>query len=99
MTDIAVREPLEGEVVNNDMARLNITWSGTNGDLPDLVPFHVDDAEMKRMATEAIESGYIPGIDAGTADLSDFVVDRFPANEQVRENRVFIRPKTPFGVQ
>ena len=33
----------------------------------------------------------------GFVDLNDFVVDRFRANGQVPYNRIFLRPKTPFG--
>lgn len=80
------------------MARLNITWHGANGDLPDPVAYDSTDAALKQMAEESIRGGYVPGIqgDQGV-DLSDFVVDRFPATEQVDSNRIFIRPKTPFG--
>jgi hypothetical protein len=97
MSDIAVREPIEGEVLN-DMARMNVTWGGGNGDLPDLVPFQEGDNVLKMMAAEAIASGYIPGITSdGAVNLDDFVVDRFPAAGEVNEHRIFIRPKTPFG--
>jgi hypothetical protein len=80
------------------MARLNITWHGANGDLPDPVPYDATDATLKQMAEESVRGGYVPGIQADQdVDLSDFVVDRFPATEQVDSNRIFIRPKTPFG--
>jgi hypothetical protein len=80
------------------LARLNITWHGANGDLPDPVPYDATDAALKQMAEESIRGGYIPGIQADQGvDLSDFVVDRFPSTEQVDSNRIFIRPKTPFG--
>ena len=47
--------------------------------------------------TEAVQAG-IPGIDADeAADFGDFVVDRFPAREDIPFNRISIRPKTPFG--
>lgn len=80
------------------MARLNITWHGANGDLPDPVAYDATDAALKQMAEESIRGGYVPGIqeDQGV-DLADFVVDRFPATQQVDSNRIFIRPKTPFG--
>lgn len=79
-------------------ARLNITWSGSNGDLPDPVPYDAADADLKRMATEAITNGDVPGIpaDAGV-NLQDFIVDRYAAKDDVPYARVFIRPKTPFG--
>ena len=80
------------------MARLNVTWAGANGDLPDPVPYDATDEQLRTMAAESIESGYIPGIpaDAGV-DLTDFVVDRFASSAEVPYPRVFIRPKTPFG--
>lgn len=90
MTDIMIPE---------GMARLNVTWSGNNGDLPDPVPYDATDAELHTIAAESVESGYIPGIPADpNADLSDFVVDRFPPSDEVPYARIFLRPKTPFGV-
>ena len=82
----------------NELARMNVTWSGANGDLRDQVPYDASDRELKNMAAEAIRFGDIPGIPAYRAvDLRDFVVDRFAATRQVPYNRIFIRPKTPFG--
>lgn len=79
-------------------ARLNITWSGQNGDLLDPVPYNATDSQLKALAEEAISGGSVPGIRRDhRADLTDFVVDRFPARGQVGHNRVFLRPKTPFG--
>ena len=79
-------------------ARLNITWQGQNGDLPDPVPYDATAAELKAWAREALRAGYVPGIDADPqAELGDFVVDRFPANDARPWKTVMIRPKTPFG--
>lgn len=79
-------------------ARLNITWNGSNGDLPDPVPYDATDMELKRMASESIATGYIPGIQADDqVNLNDFVVDRFGATAEIPFPRIFIRPKTPFG--
>jgi len=81
-----------------NMARLNITWSGSNGDLPDPVPYDAPDGDIKQMAIEALRGGDVPGIPAdAAADLGDFVVDRFNATDEIPYPRVFIRPKTPFG--
>lgn len=86
------------KVLNPDEARLNVTFSGCNGDLPDPVNFNATDDEVKRWATEAVRNGNIPGINADpTADFSDFVVDRFNARDDVPFNRISLRPKTPFG--
>jgi hypothetical protein len=77
-------------------ARLNITHDGRNGDYVEPVPFDASDAELKRMAAEAIRAGLL-GEHRGPVDLGGFVVDRFPATERYPVNRVFLRPKTPFG--
>lgn len=80
-------------------AQLNITYGGENGDYPDAVDFDSGDADVKQIATEAIQGGYIPGIAADpNVDLTDFVVDRFPAKDDL-PNRLVMRPKTPFGAQ
>jgi hypothetical protein len=62
---------------------------------------HVDssEADIKRMITEALRAGSIPGIAAdANADISDFVVDRFGPTEGRDYNLIMLRPKTPFGV-
>ncbi|MEM9454205.1 MAG: hypothetical protein AAGF11_08490 [Myxococcota bacterium] len=79
-------------------ARLNITWNGQNGDLPDPVSWHASDKEILRWATEAVQSGSVPGITkTGHVRMHTFVVDRFPANKEIREDRIYVRPRTPFG--
>jgi len=84
--------------IQEGFAKLNVTFSGFNGELPDPVPYDADDATLRRMAEESIRGGYIPGIQADpNADLTDFVVDRFPATADVNYNRIFVRPKVPFG--
>lgn len=84
--------------MNAVLARLNITWDGQNGDLADLVPYDATDAEVRAWATEAVRSGAVAGVRAdGRVDLSDFVVDRFPASAELPRPRLFVRPKTPFG--
>lgn len=78
-------------------ARLNITYDGENADLPDSVRFDATDAEVKGWATEAVQNG-MPGIPANrAADFTNFIVDRFEANEATPFNRLMIRPKTEFG--
>jgi hypothetical protein len=79
-------------------ARLNVTFSGQNGDLTDPILYDATDEEIRQIAEEAIRNGSIPGIDRDEfASLEDFVVDRFPAGAGVTENRLLVRPKTPFG--
>lgn len=78
-------------------ARFNITWAGNNGDLVEAVPFDLGADDLRRLAQEAVQNG-IPGIPADqNANFADFVVDRFPSNDEVPDNRIFLRPKTPFG--
>lgn len=80
-------------------ARLNVTWAGRNGDLPDAVPLDATDAQLRTWVAEALRSGHVPGIPAAgdLADLTALEVDRFPASAQVPYARIFVRPKTPFG--
>lgn len=81
-----------------DMAKLTITFGGDQGDLPDLVSYDSTDGDLKQVATESVRAGSVPGINADTdADFTDFVIDRFPAREDVPYNRLALRPKTPFG--
>ncbi len=84
--------------MREDEARVNITYSGSNGDLPDPVPFESTDGDLKQWVTEALRGGDIPGIAPNAnVDLNDFVVDRFAASEARPFNLIQIRPKTPFG--
>jgi hypothetical protein len=83
-----------------NLARLNITYNGQQGDLPDPVSWDSADGDLKQIATESVRAGDVPGIDADpNADFTDFVVDRFPARDDVPFNRLALRPKTPFGSQ
>jgi hypothetical protein len=81
-------------------ARVNITYGGANGDLPDTVSFDAADGDVKQWVTEAVRGGGVPGIalDAN-ADFTDFVVDRFTANVTRPYNLIQLRPKTPFGAR
>ena len=80
------------------IAQLNITINRQNGDYPDPVSQDASDADIKQIAAEAIHTGYIPGIDADPdVNLTDFVVDRFPATDDLPP-RLMVRPKVPFGV-
>jgi len=81
-------------------ARVNVTYSGQNGDLPDPVYFDSTDGDVRAWVTEAVQNGSVPGIPAtGDADFGDFVVDRFSATEARPYNLIQLRPKTPFGGQ
>ena len=79
-------------------ARVNVTYNGGNGDLPDPVSFDAGDGDVKTWVAEALRGGGVPGITVnGAVDLADFVVDRFGANEARPYNLISLRPKTPFG--
>ena len=79
-------------------AKVNITYAGSNGDLPDPVHFDSSDEDIKRWVTEAVRGGGVPGIAADpNADFSEFVVDRFTPNETRQHHLLQLRPKTPFG--
>ena len=85
-------------VLNNDEARVNVTWNGQNGDLEDPVFFESTDGDLRAMVTEAVQNGDVPGIGADpNANFTDFVVDRFRATGAEDWNKIHIRPKTPFG--
>lgn len=84
--------------IEDYQARLNITWKGQNGDLPEPISFDATDADIRTWAEEAIENG-IPGIEAdGAANLRDFVVERFEPGNGVTYRRIVVRPKTHYGV-
>jgi hypothetical protein len=84
-------------VVNLMAVKLNITWRGQNGDLPDTIPFDATERDIKQIATEAVRTGYVPGVAADrNVTFQDFVVERFEATPELPP-RIFLRPKTPFG--
>lgn len=85
--------------IGENEARVNVTFAGQNGDLPDPVSYDATDAEVLRMVTEAVQTGGVPGIPADPdANFTDFVVDRFEANDARPYRLLSLRPKTPFGV-
>ncbi len=90
---------MENPLVDMTQARLNVTFAGQNGDLPDTIANDLADADIVRIAQEAIRGGGVPGIIADpNASLQDFVVERFPPNEAFPWSRAVVRPKTPFGL-
>lgn len=84
-------------MIGENEARVNVTYAGANGDLPDPVAFDATNEQVKGWISEAIRGGGVPGIDAQEVDLTDFVVDRFAATEVRPYALISIRPKTPFG--
>lgn len=93
MADAMVR------VLRDDEAMVNVTYGGSNGDLPDPVYWQSTEADIKAMVTEAVRNGGVPGIAANRdANFTDFQVDRYPPTEQRPHNLIQIRPKTVFGM-
>lgn len=83
-----------------NQARVNVTYAGSNGDLPDPVSFDATDGDIRQWVTEAVRGGGVPGIAAApAADFTDFVVDRFGPTDARPYNLLAVRPKTPFGGQ
>ena len=84
-------------------ARVNVTHLGSNGELPDPVPYNSTDAEIRQWISEAIRTGSIPGIAADpTVDLSNYMVDKFdapvnPVAGQRDYNLLTLRPKVAYG--
>jgi hypothetical protein len=86
-------------VIRDDEARVNVTYGGQNGELPDPVFRDAADGDVKGWVTEAVRNGGVPGIRPDTdADFRDFVVDRFPPTEARPHHLIQLRPKTPFGM-
>lgn len=84
-------------VINNDEARVNITYNGQNGDLPDTVHVQSSDRDLRTWVSEAIASGSVPGISASRASFRDHIVDRFGPTKTRPYSLIQLRPKTPFG--
>lgn len=85
-------------VIEATQARVNITYNGQNGELPDPVSLDANDGDIRQFVTEAVRGGSVPGIPADpTADFRDFVIDRFAPNEARPFNLIAVRPKTAFG--
>ncbi len=89
---------VDNNAIQNDQARLGITWSGQYGELPDPIHYNSTDGDIRQFATEAVRNGDVPGIRADAAvNFTDFVVERFASTAERPWNTVQLRPKTPFG--
>lgn len=86
--------------VPDDYARVDVTYGGQQSELPDPVPLDFAEGDLKQAVTEALRAGDIPGLGSHPdADLTDYVVKRYPPHEQRPYNRIELRPKTPFGAK
>lgn len=85
-------------MIGENEARINVTFGGENGDLPDPVRFDANDGDIKQWVTEAVRAGDIPGMRAdANADFRDHIVERYTATEARPYALVQVRPKTAFG--
>ncbi|OPZ35123.1 MAG: hypothetical protein BWY99_02335 [Synergistetes bacterium ADurb.BinA166] len=74
---------------------VDVIWAGQSGRLPHTVAVSATDGDVRQWVTEAIRAGTVSGMPAdATANLRDFVVDRFPA---LGTKPWRIRPKTLYG--
>jgi hypothetical protein len=76
------------------MAILNITYNGVSADFPLEVDAQVGDRDIKRIAVELVRSGngllQVPNL--GENAFEGFVIDRLQNGD-----RIYLRPKVPFG--
>jgi hypothetical protein len=82
------------------MAILNVTYAGRSADVPWDVDDKLTDAEVKRVAAEALREPAMrralntdPAVQP--ALFANFVVDRIHGPDNVL--RLYLRPKVPFG--
>ncbi len=77
------------------MAVLNITFNGLSADYPLELDTHVTDADLRRIAVEVIRAGGVPGLHV--AHLADAAFDGFVVDRLQGGQRIYLRPKVPFG--
>jgi hypothetical protein len=80
------------------MATLNITFDGLSADVPVELERYISDADVRRIAAELVRSGGVPGLhrfELRDDAFQHYVVDRFRG--QHGEERIYLRPKVPFG--
>jgi hypothetical protein len=78
-----------------NMAVLNITYNGMSADYPLDVQVALSDADVKRIAVEVVRAGGLRGLQVPNLPdnaFDNFVIDRFERGE-----RIYLRPKVPFG--
>ncbi len=77
------------------MAILNVTYNGFSADYTVELDTQVSDADVRRIAAELVKTGglaglHVPNLPAQAFD--GFVVDRLQGGQ-----RIYLRPKVPFG--
>ncbi len=77
------------------MAILNITYNGLSADYPLELDVQVTDQDLRRIAVEVVRTGGVPGLHL--AHLSDAAFDGFVVDRLQGGQRIYLRPKVPFG--
>jgi len=80
------------------MSILNITYQGQSADYDLSIDYPASDADIRRIAVELVRSGGVRGLhvpDLVEGAFANFVVDRLKAPDG--EDRIYLRPKVPFG--
>ncbi len=86
------------ELIGENQARVNVTYAGENGDLPDTVSRDATDGDVLQIVVEAVRTGGVRGIKANAnVDFEGYVIERFKPDADYPYNRMMIRPKTPYG--
>lgn len=81
------------------MAILNITYNGLSVDYALDAAHRLSDADIRRIAVELVRSGSLRGLmiaNLHDSAFDNYVVDRF-ANPNGGGERIYLRPKVPFG--
>lgn len=79
------------------MATLNITYNGLSADYPLDLDYQLTDDDVRRIAVEVVKNGGLRGLHVpalGNDAFRDYVVDRFG---DPQGQRIYLRPKVPFG--
>ena len=77
------------------MAHLNITFNGLSADYPLELDAHVTDADVRRIAVEVVRSGGTAGLHV--PHVADNAFDNFVVDRMQNGQRIYLRPKVPFG--
>ena len=77
------------------MAILNITYNGLSADYPLELETHVSDQDIRRIAVEVVRAGNVPGL--AITHLADSAFDGFVVDRLQGGQRIYLRPKVPFG--
>jgi hypothetical protein len=77
------------------MAHLNITFNGLSADYPLELDAQVSDVDIRRIAVEIVRSGGMAGLHV--PHVADDAFDHFMVDRLQNGERIYLRPKVPFG--